>query len=190
MHRAGFVGLVLVAAGACASSPAGREVRSTSAETVSVSTSNNSVNANLHLRRDDFLAHQQVAAAREKVWSAIPAAFARVGLPAPALDSRTWIAMLDDHVVTRRLGEQSLSALLECGRGFTGANANTHRIHLTVTMQLLPADDTTVTDVYTRIEALAVNPSGTTGTLPCTTRGVLEQDIANALQLEVLGGNQ
>ncbi len=186
MQKLGFLGLVLITAGACASNPSERDVRSTSPDVVSVSTSNNSVNANLHLRRDDFLAHQEVAASREEVWSAVGAAFDRVGLPAPTLDSGQWTATLENHVVQRRLGGQSLSSLLECGRGFTGANANTHRIHLDVTLQLVSAEDPSLTNVYTRIEAIAENPSGTTDDVACTTRGVLEREIGHALQLEVL----
>ena len=64
MCRNAGLALALVTAAACASAAPERDIRSTSQETISISNPNNSVNANVHVRRDNYVAHQQVGAPR------------------------------------------------------------------------------------------------------------------------------
>ena len=87
-----------------------------------------------------------------------------------------------DLTVARRVEEHCarMSSLLECGRGMTGAYADTHRIRLTVRTWLEAAGSST--DVKTRVVAEASSVEGTAGTIACSSRGQLEARIAAALR--------
>ncbi|HSH46332.1 MAG TPA: hypothetical protein VK966_10860 [Longimicrobiales bacterium] len=121
--------VALVVAG-CAST--GANPASAGEETVSITSVDGSINADLRLTRDDQASGGDVTAPLETVWASIPAAFERVGLPAPQLDRSRRTAVVSNHVVRRRLGEHRLSRLLRCGRGITQPHADTHRVHLAV----------------------------------------------------------
>lgn len=173
---------------ACASGAADGDIRTPSERTISISTPDNAVNADIRMTRDEYLARDALLAPRDAVWAAVADAFEEVGLPAPQLDETRWTASVENHVVRRRLGDQRLSRYLECGSGMTGAYADERRIYMTVTMQLQEGETAEETTIMTRVTAVAEQPSGVSGTMSCSSRGSLEQTLANALQLEVLGG--
>ncbi|HEU5207824.1 MAG TPA: hypothetical protein VFU06_00320 [Longimicrobiales bacterium] len=120
-----------------------------------------------------------VPGAREVLFNRFPEAFDALGLPAPMLDRRTWTAAVRDYTVQRRLNGERLSRMFECGSGPAGRYADTRRIEMDVTVRLEPAGDGT--RVSTDIVAHSYDPTGRTQNTQCTTRGLLERMIADAL---------
>lgn len=136
--------------------------------------------ADVTITRDDFVPDTRLPISRAALWAALPAVYDELGLPAPSVDESTWTVLVHEHAVMRTLGSQRMSSLLECGRGMTGAYADTHRIRLTVRTWLEAAGGST--DVRTRVVADASSVEGTAGRIACSSRGQLEAGIAAALQ--------
>lgn len=135
------------------------------------------------LIHDDFVTGGIVEASPEALWPLLPVVYEELGLPSPAADRSTWTVAVQNHALTRRLGNDRMSTLIECGSGLTGAHADTHRIRLSVRTWLEPAPGGT--GVRTRVEALASSLEGLANTFHCSSRGELEMRIAVALQAHV-----
>ncbi|HEX2167328.1 MAG TPA: hypothetical protein VHG09_08885 [Longimicrobiales bacterium] len=140
----------------------------------------------VNISRGDPAQATQLNASREAIWLLLPEVYEEVGLPEPAMDQSTWTVAVQDHVAMRRIGSERMSQLLECGRDMTGAHADTHRIRLNVRTWL--TGNAPATEVHTRVEATATSVEGRAGTITCTTRGVLEQRIAEALRTRLADG--
>ena len=132
-----------------------------------------------------FVKTFEVPAGRDRLFDLFPDAFDQVGLPAPLLNRSTYTAAVRDHTVQRRLGGQRLSRMFECGTGPTGAYADTRRIEMDVTVRLQPAAEGT--SVTTDIGAHSYDPTGRTAITNCTSRGLLERMIADALRSAAAG---
>jgi len=170
--------LVLVGCGARESelSP-----RSPVDESITITGPDGTIASDLRLRRDDYVARNRVSAPPADVVEALPAAFASVGLPEPEIDARNRIAIVQSHVVSRRLGSARMSSLLDCGRGLAGPYADSYRIHLTVSTQVMPEGENE-SSVLTRVEAIGQNTGGTSGNTRCSSTGQLESRIAAAIR--------
>ncbi|MBR9989006.1 MAG: hypothetical protein KFH98_04575, partial [Gemmatimonadetes bacterium] len=120
-----------------------------------------------------------VPAPRQEVWSRLPAVYGELGLPEPAVDHSVWTVAVQNHTIMRRVGSESMSGLIDCGRSMTGPNADSHRIRLSVRTWLEPSADGT--EVRTRVEAVATPVDGRAGSFTCSSRGRLEMLIAQAL---------
>ena len=136
--------------------------------------------ADVTITREDYVPDTRLPTSRAALWALLPSVYDEVGLPAPSVDEATWTVLVQNHGVMRTLGGQRMSSLLECGRGMTGAYADTHRIRLTVRTWLEAAGSST--DVKTRVVAEASSVEGTAGTIACSSRGQLEARIAAALK--------
>src|SRR5690606_30273382 len=77
----------------------------------------------LSLTREDYVTTATIQAPREKVWQVLPAAYAAIGLPAPAADRSIWTVAVRNHTAMRELGGVRMSKLLDCGSGLTGQHA-------------------------------------------------------------------
>jgi len=132
-----------------------------------------------------FVKTFEVPVARDRLFDLFPAAFEQVGLPAPLLNRSTYTAALRDHTVQHRLAGQRLSRMFECGTGPMGAYADARRIEMDVTVRLQPAG--AGTSVTTDIGAHSYDPSGRTAITTCTSRGLLERMIADALRSAAAG---
>jgi hypothetical protein len=141
--------------------------------------------ADVTITRDDYVPDTLLPVSRDALWAVLPAVYEEVGLPAPMADDRTWTVLVQNHGAMRNLGGKRMSTMLECGRGMTGAYADTHRIRLTVRTWLEAAGSST--DVKTRVVAEASSVEGTAGRIPCTSRGQLEARIADALKKATSG---
>ena len=161
----------------CASGPAGSD---SVQETVTIA--GGGLNTDVRISRDRHVEETGVSAPRDAVWRTLSAAFVEVGLPEPSLDEGSWTAFVRNHVVRRRLGDERLSRLLECGRGLTQPHADTHRVYLTVTARLEEGPSGEGTTLHTEVGAVADNPEGTTARITCSSRGVLEGQLADAVQ--------
>jgi hypothetical protein len=140
------------------------------------------------LQRDAYVSRARIVAQRRAVFAAIPDAFTDVGLPLPLMDQPRWTGAVQEHRVSQRLGRDRLSRFFDCGHNI-GANADTRRVLLSVYVLVQPTDDAGGTPIQIRIDAIAQTTEGT-GAAPitCTSQGVLEQAIANAMQLRALTG--
>jgi hypothetical protein len=141
------------------------------------------------IRREALVARAVLDGTRRQVFNAIPDAFADVGLPLPLMDQGRWTGAVQEHRAMGRLGRDRLSRFLECGMGATGPNADTRRIQLSVYVLVQPTRGDSETPVQIRVDAVAHSTEGTAATpMTCSSQGVLEQAIANALQLRAIGG--
>jgi hypothetical protein len=133
------------------------------------------------LRRDDFVGRSEIAVNRVVAWRQLPAVWQELGLPEPVADPRSYTLAITSHTVQRRLGRANLSTYLDCGAGITGQNADTYRIRLSVRTMLERIDES-ATRVHTRVDATAHSTGGASAAaLPCSSRGVLENQIARLL---------
>jgi hypothetical protein len=141
------------------------------------------------IRREALVSRAVLEGTRRQVFNAIPDAFADVGLPLPLMDQGRWTGAVQDHRARNRLGRDRLSRFLECGLGATGPNADNRRIQLSVYVLVQPTSGDSRTPVEIRVDAVAHSAEGTASTpMTCSSQGVLEQAIANALQLRAIGG--
>jgi len=150
-------------------------------ESITITGADGTIAGDLRLRREDYVARNSVSAAPADVVEALPAAFVSVGLPAPEIDARNRMAIVQSHVVSRRLGGTRMSSLLDCGRGPAGSYADSYRIHLTVSTQVMPESENG-SSVLTRVEAVGQNTGGTSGNTRCSSTGQLESRIAAAIR--------
>jgi hypothetical protein len=139
------------------------------------------------LQRDAYVSRARIVAPRRAVFAAIPEAFTDVGLPLPLMDQARWTGAVQEHRVSQRLGRDRLSRFFDCGHNIGGANADTRRILLSVYVLVQPTNEAGETPIQIRMDAVAQTTEGT-GAAPitCTSQGVLEQAIANAMQLRAL----
>ncbi|NLG63074.1 MAG: hypothetical protein GX539_12605 [Candidatus Cloacimonetes bacterium] len=177
MKRAVFAVAAMMLAG-CAGGQSGT-MATPRTETVAVSREGARA-ADILVTSEAYQKAFDVPGEREVVFSRLPEAFEAVGLPAPMLDRNTWTAAVRDYTVQRRMNGERLSRLFECGSGPTGRYADTRRIEMDVTVRLQPAD--TGTRVSTDILAYSYDPTGRTENTDCTSLGVLERMIADALR--------
>jgi hypothetical protein len=176
MHRIAGMGYLL-ALTACATSGPNEIDRPD--ERVSLSDGGSQVFA-VNISRDHAALTTAFDVSPETIWRLLPEVYADVGLPEPAVDPSTWTAAVQNHTVMRRLGDERMSRLIACGRDMTGDYADTHRIRLDVRTWVTGAAP--ATEVHTRVEATATSVEGRAGRITCTTRGRLEQSIAEALR--------
>lgn len=134
----------------------------------------------LPIQHDDFVGGGVVEAPREAVWSVLPIVYEELGLPVPAADRSIWTVAVQNHTTSRRIGSARMSELIDCGMEVTGAQADSHRIRLSVRTWLEPAAEGT--KVVTRVQANASAVDGRAGSFACSSRGELETRIANALR--------
>jgi hypothetical protein len=168
---------------ACATS--GPNELGSTTERVSVSEGGAQV-MEVSISRDDPALTRHFDASPEAIWRLLPAVYADVGLPAPALDEESLTVAVQDHVMMRRIGDERMSRLIDCGRDMSGDHADSHRIRLNVRTWVTGAAP--ATDVHTRVEATATSVEGRPGSITCTTRGRLEQNIAEALRTRLPAG--
>ena len=172
--------LPILALAACASG--GASTAATPVEsTRSVITSSTPTIPDIELNRDARLAVHRSTATPERVWAALPAALADVGLSGGPMtgQARTYLASVPS--VRRQLNKVALSRYLDCGTTASGERgADTHLIRLQVTNIVEP--DPQGARVRFQVLARATSTEGSGGTTDCTTTGVLESRIGEALE--------
>lgn len=170
--------IVLLALAACAST--GPNEEGPDRERVTVSSGLGDQMMDVTLQRDDGTQTLIIDAPRDVVWRALPAVYQEVGLPEPAADQSIWTVAVQNHQAMRRIGRVGMSRILECGRGMTGENADTHRIRLSVRTWLTQVGEST--RVSTRVDGVATSVEGRGGSITCSSRGALEESIMDELR--------
>lgn len=182
-HLTVFAALLLTACYAPASAPSSAPERST----VDVSYGGTSTDpqsmapSTVTTYRDTRGFVTVVPLARERVWDALLGAYPSVGLPIGTIDASAGVVGNRNLQMHRHLNGERLTRFLRCGTNAFGApHAAHHRISASVLTFVSEVD--AGTQVETRVEASASDPSLSTGAVQCTTTGELEARIAAALQ--------
>lgn len=179
--RRGNVLCALVLAVAGCSAHGSPDDRAANPQRVIVTSGEGSTLADLELSKDDFLSTSVIPVSRSTAWSQLASVYEQLGLPAPAVDQRSWTMAVQGHTVRRRLGDERLSRYVGCGSDMTGQIADSHRVHLNV-QTWLEENGAHRTTVRTRVDATASSIESRAGTISCTTVGELETRIATALR--------
>jgi hypothetical protein len=139
----------------------------------------------LELYRDTRLVAHSVKAPPAEVWKAMPAAYADLGLvggPARG-QTQTFAAVLPS--IRRQLDKVPLSKLLDCGTTPTGTpSADVHLVRLQVTTIVEP-EGATGTRLRTQVLARATSVENSNGAQECSSTGILEQRLAQAVDARV-----
>jgi hypothetical protein len=139
-----------------------------------------SAGADVELFRDNRLAAHVVKAPPADVWKALPVAYADIGLAGgPAIgQQQTFAAVIPS--LRRRLDKIPLSRFLNCGTTPSGAlGADEHLVRLQVTTIVEP--QSTGTRLRTQVLARATSVENSNGPQECSSTGVLEQRLAQAV---------
>lgn len=128
-----------------------------------------------------------VDAPPEKVWRALTAAYVELGIETRTYDPASGqIGNLNVRLI-RRLNGVPLSTYFDCGTGFSGANADDHRLRVNV-ISYMRAQDTGRMLVETQVQAFATNVEGTSRhEFACTSKGALEGRILEFVRTHIGG---
>lgn len=124
-----------------------------------------------------------VSAPADRVWNALPAVFASLGIPIEERDVGARSLGNPALKVRRRLGDVSLNRYLDCGSTQGGQSADTYEIVMSVMTYLRPAAEGT--EVTTIVEARGSPVVFSAEYVTCGTRGALEQRFFDALNQEL-----
>jgi predicted secreted Zn-dependent protease len=113
----------------------------------------------------------------DRVWTALPAAFAANELTINATDSSAH-AMGDSVTVRGMIGPLRVGDVVDCGTPPTGRNADSVSVSLFVTSRLEPKDPATTMATIT-VQAVVRPPKGTP--IACRSRAVLERRLFESL---------
>jgi len=169
--------LAPLALGACASS-SGTTLRDTDTRRApTIISGADGVTTQIDTQRELTTQSQLIEMPANAAYRRVHAAFDVMGIAPTVFSERDLIVGRQNLVLRRRLGETRLSALLNCGSGITGNNADSYEITMTVFTQLSAAGDD-LSRIATRVDASA-RPMGTSNTpVACTSTGRLEREIA------------
>jgi hypothetical protein len=173
--------LVLSIAGtaSCASTPRGPDLSVPTERTVAVDDNN--------IYRTTVLpnAKAPVPAAPGRVFEAVKAVYDELGIPPGTHDPATGRVGNTDFWKSRRLGNEAMSAYLNCGESFTGPVANNYRIYISL-MSIVRPDGQGASELETAFSAQAQNMEGTSGDrISCGSTGRLEERIRKSVLLKV-----
>jgi hypothetical protein len=161
------------AVAACAGAPPS-PLRDTGPQTSTVAVETQSSRGEVIIRRDDFVAVNELQAPRAAAWQQLLEVWREVGLPEPVVDARGFTLSLAQGALHRRLGPERLSTYLNCGSSISGLNADTHRVRLTM-QALLEPSGTDASRLHLRVDATAQSMEGASTALQqCTSNGTLE----------------
>ncbi len=121
-----------------------------------------------------------------RVWAALPAVFAELGLEINFRDlspKRTGTCYQQVH---GRLGREMLSTYVDCGDSRSVPNADRFEIALTVLTTVVPASDQT-TRIYTFVLGAGNDGTSSTGRVWCYSRGAIETRIRKLLEERLAG---
>ncbi|MEO8335344.1 MAG: hypothetical protein ABI664_10245 [bacterium] len=140
--------------------------------------------SNLKLTSNTYAHVTRIAAPVDRVWLAMPGAFEALSIPISAVDSLDHSIANDGLKLRRQLGKTPLSRFIDCGSTQIGENADSYDVHFTIRVQLKP-EEGGMTKLETMFEAMAKPVSFSRDYSRCTTRGVLETRLADAVKAQL-----
>ena len=120
-----------------------------------------------------------------KVWHAMPAAFDALAIPITAVDTALHTISNGGLKLRRQLGNVPLSRFIDCGSTQIGDNADSYDIYLTVVARLEEEKTSGLTTLYTTFEAMARPIAFSREYSRCSSRGVLEKRLADAVKAQL-----
>jgi hypothetical protein len=166
---------------ACASTPPS-PLQDPVPRTSTVGVETRSSRGEVIIRRDDFVAVNELQAPRAAAWQQLLEVWEEVGLPQPNVDARSFTLTVVQGTLHRSLGRERLSTYLNCGSSMSGLNADTHRVRLTV-QALLEPSGTDASRLHVRVDATAQSLEGASAALQqCTSKGTLEALITRRVR--------
>ncbi|HEX4934122.1 MAG TPA: hypothetical protein VFV33_13125 [Gemmatimonadaceae bacterium] len=127
-----------------------------------------------------------IAGPRDSIYAALTKVFQELRIPVQTANPKAGLLNNLNADISRRLGGEPVSRYLDCGRGFSGNNADYYRITLAVSAWVEPATGEP-RKLMVAIAASGRDPSGTRSYYSqCTSRGDLEKRIARRVQ-EIVG---
>jgi hypothetical protein len=125
-----------------------------------------------------------VPASLAKVWAALPAAYDTLGIPILTSEPTVHAVANPGVKAHREFNHTALSRLIDCGETQIGPNADTYDVQLGFRTTLKEQGDSTL--VTTVLDASARSPYAQ-GYARCTSKGILETRIADAIRKRVGG---
>ncbi|MEO6445352.1 MAG: hypothetical protein ABIZ91_05120 [Gemmatimonadaceae bacterium] len=123
-----------------------------------------------------------ISGSRDSIFSALTAVLAELKIPIEERDPRTGMLRNLNAQLSRRLDKVPLSRYIDCGRGFSGNNADIYRVTLALSAWIVPATGEPQ-KLQVAIAASGRDPGGTnTGYSACSTRGSLEALIVERVR--------
>jgi hypothetical protein len=123
---------------------------------------------------------------RDSIFAALTTVFNELKIPVQLNDPKQGLLNNLNAEVSRRLGGQPMSRYIDCGRGFSGNNADVYRITLAVSAWLEP-NVGEPKNLMIAIAASGRDPAGSKSAYSvCTSRGALEKRIGERVQ-EIAG---
>lgn len=135
----------------------------------------------LHFDSSPRVAESTIAATPATVWPVLNSTYASMGLPITTRNNAAHLIAAQNATFLHSFGNGSLSRIVDCGGSQSGARADSYRVQLTVVTELRPADKG-ATLVRTSLAGVAKDPSSSNDPVSCSSTGVLERDISNALK--------
>jgi hypothetical protein len=136
------------------------------------------------LRHEPTVGERTVPSSPTEVWAVLPGIFEQLEIATSTVDPSEGL-IGNAGYRARRVEGKRLSTYLDCGRSFGREYADQYAVTLSVLVQLVTAPDGRTT-VRTILDAYARDPSLSSSSLHCTTRGSLERRIGD-LVIERLG---
>ena len=128
----------------------------------------------------------KVSGNRDSIFTALETVFKELKLPVESRNAKSTLLNNLNADISRRLGDVALSRYLDCGRGFSGSNADFYRITLAFSVWVEPATGEPQ-QLMVAIAASGRDPAGSRSAYSqCTSRGALEKRIADRVQ-ELVG---
>jgi hypothetical protein len=125
-----------------------------------------------------------LAAPLDKVWDALPAAYASLSIPITVNEPANRTIGAERMRTHHYLGDARLSKLLDCGESAGGLNADTYEVNLSVLTQL-QSNAAGGTTVATRVDAVA-KPASTAGQYSsCVSTGQLETRLVRFIESQL-----
>ena len=127
-----------------------------------------------------------VPASIDSVWSALPRVFEILDIP-DVQEDLAQRAFGNSGYRARRIEGDRLSKYIDCGTGATAVpNADQYEVTLSVITRLSQTDDGTL--ATTTVHASARPRAETRNPVPCQSKGVLEERLAELIMYVIVGG--
>lgn len=127
----------------------------------------------------------RIEAAPDKVWLALPGAYAKVGIPITDVDTAHQRIANSGLKLRRQLNGTSLSRFIECGSTQIGDNADSYDVFLTVSTTVKTDPGSGIAVLETMFESQAKPVSFSREYARCSTKGLLEQRIVEAVKAQL-----
>jgi hypothetical protein len=174
-----FLSLIILVAG-CASSSvqtAGQVQTATIKSTVAP-------NESMDLTRELLVKQVRLDAGRERVWKVMLEVHDQLGIPLLASDPVRGNATFERANKIRTVAGKPASRYIDCGQGPAGARADSYRLVIRLT-HLFENEAPDATVLTTTMQAWARNPGLSGDAIPCSSTGLLENEIGGMIALRL-----